>query len=61
MEAEIAALDAIWSSYSAELVTGTSDTDEAIKEIRSQMETAGLETVREEAQRQLDEYLKQVK
>ena len=61
VEAEIAALDAIWSSYSAELVTGTSDTDEAIKEIRSQMETAGLETVREEAQRQLDEYLKQVK
>ena len=61
VEAEIAALDAIWSSYSAELVTGTSDTDEAIKEIRAQMEEAGLETVQKEAQRQLDEYLEQVK
>jgi ABC-type glycerol-3-phosphate transport system substrate-binding protein len=57
VEAEIAALDAIWSSYNAELVTGTVDTDEAVKEIRSQMEAAGLDKVREEAQRQLDEYL----
>ncbi|SEA65437.1 carbohydrate ABC transporter substrate-binding protein, CUT1 family [Oribacterium sp. KHPX15] len=57
VEAEIAALDAIWSSYSAELVTGTSDTDEAAEEITRQMEAAGLDKVREEAQRQLDEYL----
>lgn len=61
VEAEIAALDAIWNSYSAELVTGTSDTDEAIAQIRPQMEEAGLETVRAEAQRQLDEYLEQVR
>lgn len=59
VEAEIAALDAIWNSYSAELVTGTSDTDEAAKEILKQMEAAGLDKVREEAQRQLDEYLSQ--
>ncbi|SFI24008.1 ABC-type glycerol-3-phosphate transport system, substrate-binding protein [Pseudobutyrivibrio sp. OR37] len=59
VEAEIAALDAIWSSYSAELVTGTSDTDKAVAEMRELMEAAGLEKVREEAQRQLDEYLKQ--
>ncbi len=60
VEAEIAALDAIWNSYSAELVTGTSDTDEAVKEILKQMEAAGLDKVREEAQRQLDEYLSQL-
>jgi len=59
VEAEIAALDAIWNSYSAELVTGTSDTNEAAKEILKQMEAAGLDKVREEAQRQLDEYLSQ--
>ena len=59
VEAEIAALDAIWNSYSAELVTGTSDTDEAAKKILKQMEAAGLDKVREEAQIQLDEYLSQ--
>ena len=59
VEAEIAALDAIWDSYSAELVTGTSDTDKAVAEIRKQMEAAGLDKVREEAQHQLDEYLEQ--
>ena len=58
VEAEIAALDAIWNSYSAELVTGAADTDELALEMRTQMEAAGLEKVREEAQRQLDEYLK---
>ena len=57
VEAETAALDAIWSSYASELVTGTSDTDETIKLMRGQMEKAGLEKVQEEAQRQLDEYL----
>lgn len=61
VEAEIAALDAIWSNYSAELVTGTSDTDKVVKEMRQQMEAAGLDKVREEAQRQLDEYLEQLK
>ncbi|WP_352398741.1 ABC transporter substrate-binding protein [[Clostridium] aminophilum] len=59
VEAEIAALDAIWSSYSAELVTGTSDPDRAAAEMRELMEDAGLDKVREEAQRQLDEYLEQ--
>ncbi len=57
VEAETAALDAIWSSYASELVTGTLDTDETIKLMRGQMEKAGLEKVQEEAQRQLDEYL----
>ena len=58
VEAEIAALDAIWDTYSSEFVTGTSDTDETIAILREQMEAAGLEKVREEAQKQLDEYLK---
>ena len=57
VESQIAALDAIWSNYSSELVTGTSDTEETILEMRKQMEAAGLNEVREEAQRQLDEYL----
>ena len=41
----------------AELVTGTIDPDEAIASIRQEMEAAGLDQVREEAQRQLDAYL----
>ena len=57
VEAQIAALDAVWSTYSAELVTGTADTDELINTMRKQMEDIGLDDVRKEAQRQLDEYL----
>lgn len=57
MEAERAVLGAIWSNRLAKLVTGTIDPDEAIAQIRQEMEDAGLNQVREEAQRQLDEYL----
>ena len=60
VEAEIAALDAIWSSYASELVTGTSDTDKTIEEMRTQMEKAGFEKVRQEAQQQLDSYLEEL-
>ena len=57
MEAERSVLSAIWSNRLAELVTGTIDPDEAIASIRQEMEAAGLDQVRQEAQRQLDAYL----
>ena len=57
MEAERSVLSAIWSNRLAELVTGTIDPDEAIASIGQEMEAAGLDQVREEAQRQLDAYL----
>ena len=41
----------------SELVTGTIEPDEAIASIRQEMEAAGLDQVRQEAQRQLDAYL----
>ncbi len=52
-----AALSALWENYRSELVTGTVDPDETIKEIEKQMRATGLDQVREEAQRQLDDYL----
>lgn len=58
MEAERSVLSALWSNHLSELVTGTVDPDEAIAGIRQDMENAGLLRVQEEAQRQLDEYLK---
>ena len=57
MEAERSVLSAIWSNRLSELVTGTIDPDEAIASIRQEMEAAGLDQVRQEAQRQLDAYL----
>ena len=61
MEAITAALSAVWESYRSELVTGTVDPDEAMAEIRKQMEAVGLNEVLEEAQRQLDAYLESMK
>ena len=60
MEAERSVLSALWSNRLSELVTGTIDPDEAIAAIREDMEKAGLLRVQEEAQRQLDEYLKTI-
>ena len=58
MEAERAVLSALWNNRLAELVTGTIDPDETIAVVRQEMEDAGLKQLQEEAQRQLDEYLK---
>ena len=57
-EAEIAAMDALWNSYYYDLVTGTIDPDAKMEELKGLMEDAGLLTVQDEAQKQLDEYLK---
>ena len=57
-EAEIASMDAIWDSYYNDLVTGTIDPDETMEELKGLMEASGLQSVCEEAQKQLDEYLK---
>lgn len=59
-EAEQAALSAIWSTHIAELLTGTVDPDETMKETADLMKAAGLEKVQEEAQRQLDTYLEEL-
>jgi putative aldouronate transport system substrate-binding protein len=58
MEAERSVLSALWNNHLSELVTGSADPDEVIAAVRQDMENAGLQRVQEEAQRQLDEYLK---
>lgn len=57
VEAEVAACNAIWSTYISELGTGTIDPDSTIEEMKPLLEAAGMEKIRAEAQRQLDEYL----
>ncbi|SCY09968.1 ABC-type glycerol-3-phosphate transport system, substrate-binding protein [Lachnospiraceae bacterium XBB2008] len=60
-ETQTAALDAIWESYRSDLLTGTIDPDEAMGDMRTQMEAVGLFDLLSEAQRQLDSYLESVK
>lgn len=60
-EAENAAISALWDSHYSELVTGTVDPDETIEELSDLMYKAGLQKVIDEAQSQLDEYLKENK
>lgn len=57
VEAECAACSAVMAKYNAELYTGTIDIDEVLPTIKAELEAAGIYTVMEEAQRQLDEYL----
>ena len=54
---DISNLAAIYNSYKSELMTGTVDPEETIASMTEELEAAGLEKVREELQRQLDEFL----
>jgi putative aldouronate transport system substrate-binding protein len=48
----------IYTRYQAELLTGTSDPEEAVPQMKAEMEKAGLNDVIEGAQKQVDEFLK---
>ena len=50
------ALNEVWEKYRSALVTGTVDPDEAMAEIKTQMEDIGLDKLIEEAQKQMDAY-----
>ncbi|MCR5650398.1 MAG: ABC transporter substrate-binding protein [Lachnospiraceae bacterium] len=52
----ISALQAIYSNYASELLTGTSDPDEVIPEIRKKMEDAGMDELLFDVRRQLKEW-----
>ncbi|HJC24447.1 MAG TPA: ABC transporter substrate-binding protein [Candidatus Eisenbergiella merdavium] len=54
---ELAACRTVWSKYSNDLTTGASDPNEVIPQIIKEMKSVGLDTVMEEAQRQVDEFL----
>ena len=54
------AMNAVWDEYRVALETGTVDPDETMAEIKKQMEAIGLDRVQEEAQKQLDAYLKRL-
>ena len=53
----ITALTAIYSDYTTELRTGTSDPDVVIPEMKKRMEAAGIYEVVEDIQQQLNEWL----
>ena len=54
------ALDAVWNENRVLLETGTVDPDEAMAEMKTQMEAIGLDRVLDEAQKQLDSYLEKL-
>ena len=54
---EITACNNVKQKYETPLQWGALDPEEAIPEFIEELEAAGLRTIHEEAQRQLDEYL----
>jgi putative aldouronate transport system substrate-binding protein len=58
LETEIANCRAIYEKYKGEFWTGARDPRELIQIITKELETAGWEKIREEAQRQVDEGVK---
>lgn len=57
VENELAACELVMSRYKQELYTGTSDPKEVVPKIYEELEAAGLETVREEYQNQINTWL----
>ncbi|WP_029200921.1 ABC transporter substrate-binding protein [Oribacterium sp. NK2B42] len=54
----IAALNAIYSDYKTELITGTSDPDKVLPVIKKRMEEAGMKELVEDVRQQLEEWKK---
>ena len=54
---EITACNNVKQKYETPLQWGALDPDEALPEFIAELEAAGIRTIHEEAQRQLDEYL----
>ncbi len=57
VEAQVAACSAIIDRYSPELYTGVGDPAVLVPQMYSELEAAGLEDIRAELQRQIDNYL----
>ena len=57
MESTVTALQAIYSDYSTELRTGTSDPDVVMPKMKKRMEAAGFNELLEDVQNQLNEWM----
>lgn len=57
-ETELANCRQVYESNKAELLTGARDTDEALKDMISQLKTAGIDTIIAECQKQVNVFLK---
>lgn len=60
VQSEIAQVTAVADEYSA-ISNGSRDYHEFLDEYKSRMKAAGVEKIRDEVQRQIDEYMKEVK
>ena len=54
IETELANCRAVYEKYYSELFTGARDPREMVETINEELEKAGWETIREEAQKQID-------
>lgn len=55
------AMNAVWEENRAAIETGTVDPDEAMADVKKQMEAIGLDQLMEEAQKQMDAYQEKLK
>lgn len=56
IETELANCRAVYDKYKSEFWTGAQDPRELVEKIKGELETAGWETIRAEAQKQIDEW-----
>ncbi len=57
IENEIATVTQVWESYAPELMTGAKDPEAAAKEITEMLNAAGMQTIIDECQKQIDAFM----
>ncbi|AWP26377.1 ABC transporter substrate-binding protein [Paenibacillus glucanolyticus] len=58
LQTEVANCQAVWDKYKYELITGASDPEKMVPKITAELKSAGMDTIMQAAQEQINQYFK---
>ncbi|SMF77114.1 putative aldouronate transport system substrate-binding protein [Paenibacillus uliginis N3/975] len=58
LQTEVANCQAVWDKYKYELITGASDPEKTVPKITAELKSAGMDTIMQAAQEQINNYFK---
>lgn len=58
LQTEVANCQAVWDKYKYELITGASDPEKVIPKVTAELKSAGMDTIMQAAQEQINNYFK---
>jgi putative aldouronate transport system substrate-binding protein len=58
LQTEVANCQAVWDKYKYEIITGASDPEKVIPKVTAELKSAGMDTIMQAAQEQINNYFK---